>query len=361
MGVSFSDNGKYIGWSPLFDITSYKTLKASEKLPVPNKTLYLQGTENAINVEQEANNIAQAEAALAENNTEENRVNKINAYVALFDKLEDHYGRVTLDFGNAKNARQVIRTLNRHSFYLEGNTNTDAILKNSVQYYISEIIQNLRNMDMAYSPISMDAMQKGAEKETKVMSLMNPLTKFSMQIENMTGKDCIGISAVGEKAYFGLSYYWNEGIRSNDPNWQRELRFEQVFTRLSKSLSFEEVSRNPDDKNIIVYYKVIRNGVPVLLHGSYQDYINSQDSTKEFIEGKRRIVRTTLANANFESNRDLLYDFLKVDDQIRSNDPNAVDRVKQLRDYIRQLHNNDVYADELISQLLSAATDFHIL
>jgi len=91
MGVSFSDNGKYIGWSPLFDVTSYKTLKASEKLLVPSgQSFKLASKEEAqIDAQSEFQAIENAEKALAENDTEENRINKINAYVALLEKLEN--------------------------------------------------------------------------------------------------------------------------------------------------------------------------------------------------------------------------------------------------------------------------------
>ena len=35
----------------------------------------------------------------------------------------------------------------------------------------------------------------------------------------MVGKKVIGIAAVGEKVFFNLSYYFNEGVRSGDEKW----------------------------------------------------------------------------------------------------------------------------------------------
>ena len=40
MGLCFDDNGKYLGWSNLFDYTNELTLKASEKLPMPKHVYY---------------------------------------------------------------------------------------------------------------------------------------------------------------------------------------------------------------------------------------------------------------------------------------------------------------------------------
>jgi hypothetical protein len=51
---------------------------------------------------------------------------------------------------------------------------------------------------------------------------MNPATKFIMLKQNMEGKDVIGISAVGEKIFMGLSYYFNEALTDleNSENYQ---------------------------------------------------------------------------------------------------------------------------------------------
>jgi hypothetical protein len=48
----------------------------------------------------------------------------------------------------------------------------------------------------------------------------------------MTGKGGIGIAANGEKVFFNLTNYWNEGIRSNDDEWKRNLRFNNTFDRI---------------------------------------------------------------------------------------------------------------------------------
>jgi hypothetical protein len=69
------------------------------------------------------------------------------------------------------------------------------------------------------------------EKATN-MTMMNPLTKLLMQTSNMVGKGVIGITATGEKVFFNLSYYWNEGIRSGDEEWINNMKFQRTFTRI---------------------------------------------------------------------------------------------------------------------------------
>lgn len=39
----------------------------------------------------------------------------------------------------------------------------------------------------------------------------------------MVGKGVIGITAVGEKVFFNVSHYWNEGIRSGNETWIKNL------------------------------------------------------------------------------------------------------------------------------------------
>lgn len=85
-------------------------------------------------------------------------------------------------------------------------------------------------MDQAYSPIEMETVRdasKGSPKGNKSdrMTLLNPLTKFLMQEQNMVGKGVIGITAVGEKVFFNVSHYWNEGIRNGDERWIKNLQF----------------------------------------------------------------------------------------------------------------------------------------
>jgi|GEM_PF-1788975 hypothetical protein len=39
----------------------------------------------------------------------------------------------------------------------------------------------------------------------------------------MTGKGVIGVAANGEKVFFTTNYYWNEGIRSGNNDWIKQL------------------------------------------------------------------------------------------------------------------------------------------
>ena len=472
MGLSFDDNGKYRGWSPLFDYSSYKTLKASEKLAAPQAVEY-EVSEEGIDISSELMEVINAEDSLMQNPTNEDlKVNRINAYAKLLDKLYDieiKDGKIFVSYSGITedNVIPIIEKLNQHSKYLIDNENIEDILKNIVSSGISEIIQNLRNMDMAYSPIIMTAMRKGANKQSKVMSLMNPLTKYSMQIENMVGKDGIGITAVGEKVFFALSNYWNAGIRSENSEWITNLRFKHTYNRLSQVQEYDsddtkvsvlargvlptaiynghtEADKNssmlsnvgydviydsqndvyvittPEVVDIETLKKIITDFIPngSIIIGLDQNILNNQiiknrvrvdnksgiiykrgvrkgyETTKEIsatkgtidkecqkvftsyrvIDRRKLVTKTTLANANFENYEALLPDFLDLNNEINEatqelnmdkvalihaikSEENIHPTIVRLREQMRELHNNYVYADDLISQLLSAATD----
>lgn len=334
MGYEFDDNGRYVGWSNLFDYSSIDGLRASEYLPIPDEVVY-EKRDNGFDISEQITNIA-SKATKAE---------KIRAYADLLVQLQDvgykwekgkKYTYVTWnDTVPTEVAEQVLSDINLHSQTYLSPQKIEKCLKNSVSSSITNIIQNLRNMDQAYSPIEMETVRdasKGSPKGNKSdrMTLLNPLTKFLMQEQNMVGKGVIGITAVGEKVFFNVSHYWNEGIRSGNERWIKSLQFSQTFGRIQ--------GRSKDPKGL----------------GSLTS-----------------IKKTTLANVNFESVEEMRLRFEQlsaVDEQLRqkylitdADIEQQTDRWKLYRDELIQVarsrQDSDVYADDIISQLLSAATD----
>lgn len=59
-----------------------------------------------------------------------------------------------------------------------------------------------------------DKSPKGAK--TKQLNMMNPLTKYVMQNQNLVGKNVIGIAANGEKDWFNLTYYYHNVLRNGN-------------------------------------------------------------------------------------------------------------------------------------------------
>lgn len=226
MGFSFDKGGKFIGWSNLFDYSSFATLQQSLKLPMPRRIkITTNQNEIGFNIDKYIRSI-----------NAENRISVLAELITDYYDFIDKTGITNIIYSE-NIGEQIIKDLISHeSTPIPLNIEEDAI-KNSVSSRIQFIIQSLPNMVNAYSPITMDDLSDASnqsEKGTLVasMSLMNPLTKYLMQTQNMTGKDVIGITAVGEKVFFNLSYYYNEGLRSNDPKWIERMQFQQTFNRI---------------------------------------------------------------------------------------------------------------------------------
>jgi len=87
-------------------------------------------------------------------------------------------------------------------------------LRNRVVSRILDITMGLKNQLIAQVPINMKAQQEAAASSTLGRAELhlnsdNPAAKFMMQVQNMVGKEVIGISAVSLKAFFALSFYYN--------------------------------------------------------------------------------------------------------------------------------------------------------
>lgn len=87
-------------------------------------------------------------------------------------------------------------------------------LRNRVVSRVLDITMGLKNQLITQVPINMKAQQEAAASSTLGRAELhltsdNPAAKFMMQVQNMVGKEVIGISAVSLKAFFALSFYYN--------------------------------------------------------------------------------------------------------------------------------------------------------
>lgn len=317
MGYEFDENGKYIGWSDIFDYTSVDTLQASEKLPMPQGNIYTQDNEKGIDISEQLKTMPTDSAK------------RLEFLADLLIKLQQSTHILKWDSDLDSIGKEVLEDLNKHERTKLPAKVAPLALRNLVSTNIQTIVQSLKNMDKAYTQITMDTLKQTAPKESLTTSLLNPMSKFIMQEQNMVGKNVIGIAAVAEKVFFNLSYYWNEGIRSGNQNWIDNLKFANTFKRIQDR------------------YK----GIPT------------------------EVTKIALSNVNFEGNQELfnvftnaLTDTASLLQQAIANgemtqediDTNSetFQRVKaKIDQQIKDHYNGSVETDDLISQLLSAATD----
>ena len=216
MGLAFDDNGQYIGWSSLFNYNSLETIQASEYLPLPKNGVIIQESENGVDVSDDVAIIKQARDIL-KNSPEAKLINeweakKVLAYARILNKLGDN--------NLVKGADpETIEELNNHNATKLPADLKAAALRNFISVHIQNTIQNVRNAADSYVPVDMEDLRKAADNSPKgaeslEISLVNPLSIYTMQYQNMTGKNVIAISATGQKGAFMWMYYLNDTIKN---------------------------------------------------------------------------------------------------------------------------------------------------
>ena len=117
------------------------------------------------------------------------------------------------------NTKQFFKQLNIHTTTELSDRDVDAAIKNQVVHNVLSVASDAENQVIAQ--ISVDAATKDlkdiaetshlAEYE-KTITSDNPLTMFVMQVQNMVGRDVIGITAVSLKQFFAKTAFYNDKI-----------------------------------------------------------------------------------------------------------------------------------------------------
>ena len=233
MGQSYDSNGVYIKWSPLFDYTDIKTLELSKQLPSP-ENVNLELTEDGINLNYEFNTIL--------NNTDENlqplsyekRIENLKTYIQILRKINKAGGRINYNIPESKKLKELITLLYKHIKYSIPENVAEAAYKNVASANIYAVSHDVRNRDQGYTAISMEILQKAAEKSPKgeqaaTLNMLNPLTKYVMQYQNIVGKNVISIAANGEKVWFNAYYYWSKLLKEDRTKY---LQFQTKLNRV---------------------------------------------------------------------------------------------------------------------------------
>ena len=100
---------------------------------------------------------------------------------------------------------------------------------------IYAVSQDIRNRDQSYTAITMKTLKNAAKdspkgEQAETLNMLNPLTKYIMQYQNIVGKNVISIAANGEKIWFNAYYYWTKLLKEGNP---RYLQFQTTLSRVA--------------------------------------------------------------------------------------------------------------------------------
>jgi hypothetical protein len=130
-----------------------------------------------------------------------------------------------------KEAKRFFKQLNIHTTTELSDRDVDNAIKNQVVHNVLKVASNVENQVIAQ--ISVDAatvdLKKAGKKShlaayEKTITSDNPMTMFTMQVQNMVGREVIGVTAVALKQFFAKTAYYNDQINQfkqnclTDPN-----------------------------------------------------------------------------------------------------------------------------------------------
>lgn len=234
MGQSYDGNGQYIQWSPLFDFTDLTTLALSKQLPTPRK-MELIKTEDGVDVTAELTSLL--------NNTDDKlkplsynkRIENLKTIIKLLQKINQNNGQIQYRTPESDKLKALFNLINSHIYYNIPENVAESAYKNVASSNIYAVSHDIRNRDQCYTAITMKTFQKSAEKSPKgeqaaTLNMLNPLTKYIMQYQNLVGKNVISIAANGEKVWFNAYYYWTKMLKEGRPHY---LQFQTTLKRIN--------------------------------------------------------------------------------------------------------------------------------
>ena len=182
MGQEFGDNGKLIKFSNLFDYSTPETLRASTWLPTPRQ-LYITNDQTSAGFD--------ISYQLEKIQNLPDRASQLRQIADLIVDIYDYYDKYGQD--NKINLRydhryysigaQVIEDLITHERTVISANLEEAAYKNSISANIKNIVQDLKNMDLAYSPIAMKDLQDMAAESEKGALVANMLNPYFLDLE----------------------------------------------------------------------------------------------------------------------------------------------------------------------------------
>lgn len=250
MGQSYDNNGIYIQWSPLFDYTDAQTLYLSKQLPVP-ENFNLEINDNGVDITNELLTIIQNTDDDLQPLSHDARTINLITYAALLKKINKTKGLINYNLSNNPKITKVIDLLYQHIKYRIPENVAEAAYKNVASANIYAVSHDIRNRDQGYTAISMNILKKAAANSPKgeqaaTLNMLNPLTKYIMQYQNIVGKNVISIAANGEKVWFNAYYYWTKLLKEGRPKY---LQFQTNLKRVAgrAGLKTHELSSLPKE------------------------------------------------------------------------------------------------------------------
>ena len=125
-----------------------------------------------------------------------------------------NYTTISIETQDIKLKNNFFNDLNTHTQTVLSDRDKQEAVKNTAAFNMKRVVGRVQNQLISQISVdtSMDALKEVAKKSSlsedeKYMTSDNPATKFLMQVQNMIGKQVIGVTAVSLKQFFAKTAY----------------------------------------------------------------------------------------------------------------------------------------------------------
>lgn len=216
-------------------------------------------------------------------------------------------------------------------------TTTSRVIKNKIMKSIWEITTDPENVVSGSTEVNVDTVKGLAEKSElneiqKSFSPYNPFVKFIMQNENSVGKDCIGVSAVGNKGFNTSTLYYNEVLQAVAEHCKKGMALYSAYQAMADLI-------NGDQNKKLAYY-----------NEAVEAFTAAYTLLGQLRGGVSR--KTTLANLNYK-----LFDGIIIPDLGVEDSTKHVAELKEILTLFKRNELNNPDVSLAIGELLNAAAD----
>ena len=270
LSYNFTDDGKFINWSPLFKINDKRLFDESLNLPLPtNKKLIIEENNNFdeyanilihdyINLSYDNINDLIEKYGIINISTDLD-INKEIIKLVIINKLLTRISKVGKLIINPndellikENFNDLIKLIDRHNLY---NISSEGI-KNFMINKMHKVMEDHRNFITSQKSIDTATDKFNSEikkiKDANIYNIDDNHSISQMTASAATGKDGVGISANGNKDYFSLLQYYNNYYREDPPFDVNDLLYSNKFNLEEILLRYTNESGDTEYFNKIV-------------------------------------------------------------------------------------------------------------
>lgn len=234
LGYAFDRDGRFVGWSPYFNLESEELLNESLRLPFPTgKKVEVVYTEDEELLAKTQDSFSAYIDSKGFNWTLSNSTNDI-AKKDLIGYLADFLRNVNKNEGKlyvkpGTDTTKIEKLVNRHNLYIQ-RPQREKMAKNFVSSYMFKISSDPACLIQSQSPIDEPVKilkDKGNGSETEAYDKYDMAGNFMAIVKglrkNQISKDCVGISASGMKTMEGVMHYYGKRLLETPNIEQLEL------------------------------------------------------------------------------------------------------------------------------------------